>query len=296
MITGILLTFGTALIDAIGFVSLKRGLETVDYKVFIILSLLIGVALSGLLLWIVGPGMSGLSFSKIWPFLITGSFGGGLLARISMTMATHQIGASVSHAVLSVSPLITALIGVFFLGELVTLQLGLGGTIVIGGAALLSYLSYSNKPSYPNKERHRPLLGLGFAFYATVLVGIQPVLQKLGLELGVKPLQGVLIRFGTALVLYVAYLAITRPELNITDGDQTGYFFLAGIAWGLFPLLSLFALTYIPATVFSILIRVGPLFTAIFSYYFLKGIEEMNLKIGLGAFITVIGAVVVLTA
>lgn len=42
MLTGIFLALGAALLSSIGFITTKRGLEAVDYKVFILFSIFTG--------------------------------------------------------------------------------------------------------------------------------------------------------------------------------------------------------------------------------------------------------------
>lgn len=296
MYAGIFLTLGAALCGSAGYICIKRGLEAADYRVFISLSVLIGILLSGLLLWSVGPGLSGLTFFSVFPFIITGGLGGGLLARISETIAADEIGVSKTHALVSASPLITAVLGVTILDEIVSLRLSLGTLIVVSGASFLSYLSFQRDTDNPQIDQSRPLLGLSLAFYATLLLGIQPVLQRLGLKLGALPLQAMFIRFATATFFYGTYLVVKRPPLKVRNHHEAVYFLFAGIAWALAPLLILFALGFISATVFAPISRVGPLFTVIFTRLFLKGIEEVNWQVGLSALLIVLGVILVSTA
>lgn len=295
MILGVIFTLGAALCSASGFVALKRGLEDVDYKVFVLFSLLTGLILTTLVLWLVGPGLQDLPFRAAIPFMIIGSVGGGLMARISSVIATHEIGASKTHAIISASPLVTAVFGVFVLGEVITIQLGVGIVAVVVGASFLSYLAYQGKEEGPSAEERRPRLGLALTVYVVLLVGLQPVLQKMGLNMGATPLQGVFIRFLTGAVLYSGYLLFTRPELKIEGMNQVKPFLLGSLFWALNPVFMLYALQHIPSSVFAALFRTGPLFTLILTYAFLKGIERVNWKIGLGAALIISGAILVST-
>ncbi|MFP4589713.1 MAG: EamA family transporter [Candidatus Bipolaricaulota bacterium] len=297
MLIGILLSLGAALCGSVGYVAIKQGLQTADYKVFILLSTLIGVVISGPLLWIFGCGLAGLNLKAVLPFLITGGLGGGLLARISLTKATHQIGASRTHALTSVSPLVTAILGITLLDEVVNAQLAFGTAIVIVGACFLSYLVYrGNSTNTPREKTTSPLLGLGLASYGMIMFGLHPILRVIGVELGATPLQGAFIRFLTAFVGYLIYMLIARPGIKVELNLQVNPYVIAGIAWALAPILSIFAIQYVSPTVYASLTRVGPLFTVILTYFFLKGIEKTNWKIGVNAFLIVIGAVLVSTA
>lgn len=298
MLIGILLSLGAGLFSAIGYVAVKHGLESTDYKVFIVLSLFIGVAIAGTLLWTLGSGLSGLRLKSAFPFIITGGLGGGLLARVSITKATREIGAAKTHAFTSVSPLVTALFGVLFLGEKIGLQLGIGTGIVVTGAVFLSYIAYrdDNKKEPTNTKKINWLAGLGLAFYGMIMFGFHPVLRKLGVDFGATPLQGAFIRFLTGFSFYIAYLIISRAEVTVKFDSRIASYLLAGIAWGLSPLLAIYAIKYVPPTVFASLMRVGPLFTVFLTYVFLKDIERINWKIGLNAGIIVLGAILVSTS
>lgn len=92
MLTGIFLSVGGAFCHSLSFIFRKRGLETVDYKVFISLRILVGVIISVILLWSIDSGLSGLSFNAAWPFIITGVMG-NVFGLIATTMAIHEIGA-----------------------------------------------------------------------------------------------------------------------------------------------------------------------------------------------------------
>ena len=299
MLIGIFLTLGAALCGSVGYITLKQGLETADYKVFVIVSLFIGVVISGSLLWSAGNGFSSLTFKGTIPFLITGSLGGGLLARISITKATHEIGASRTHALTSVSPLVTALFGAFLLNEVINIQLGVGMGVVVIGASFLSYYVYKNDSSdvsTKDDNAGRPILGLIYTFYGMLLFGLHPILRKVGLDLGATPLQGTFVRFLTGLVLYSVYILFSGTRINLKIGRRINQYMIAGVAWALAPLLSTFAVQYISPTVFASLIRVGPLFTVVLTFLFLKNIEKTNWQTGVNALLIVLGAILVSTA
>lgn len=296
MLLGIVFTFGAALLSSVGYIFIRQGLETIGYKTFIISSILAGVFVSGSTLWIRGIGLSGLTLNAVWPFIITGGLGGGLLVRICIARATGEIGASKTHAIVSAAPLITGLVGITLLGEILTPQLTLGILIIVTGASLLSYLSHQKSSSDIQAKSDRPSAGLGLAFYAMIGMGVQPLLQKKGLESGATPLQGMFIYFAAAMICYTFYLALARPTLEFDLRIKTSPFLLASAAWAIAPLLKLYALELISATIFASLFRVAPLFTVIFTSIFLKEIEEINWKICLSTFFIVVGAILISTA
>lgn len=296
MLPGLLLAFGAAFFISSGFISIKRGLQSVDYQVFIASSIPLGLLLSTILLLASGQGLSGLTLKSILPFAVTGGLGGGLLARVCSTLATHEIGAPRTHAIESANPIVTSTIGVLFLGERISVQLGLGIVGVITGAGFLSYSLHKKQQDEMTTQITRPIFGLTLALYTALAYGIQPIMGKIGLNMGTTPLQGMFIRFATATFLYSLYLVIARPSLNFRVGGKITYYFLAGIFWTLGPLLSLYSLRFISATILAALLKVGPLFTVILAFTFLKGIEQVDWKMGSSAGLIVIGAVLVSTA
>lgn len=159
---------------------------------------------------------------------------------------------------------------------------------IVIGASVLSYRTYRNETETSDNLQTnlaRPLFGLSLALYAMVMIGIQPVLQKMGL------------RFGAALTLYILYLLLTRPRFQFEGiHSEMGYYLIASVAWAFSPLIQIWALKYIPAVVLASLFRTGPLFTVIFTHFFLKGIEEINWKIASIALVIVLGAILVSSA
>lgn len=296
MVIGIFLALGAALCSSVGYTAIKKGLETADYKIFILLGTFTGVLISSSLLWSVGGGLSGLSLKAIAPFLITGGLGGGLLTRVAGTRAVDEIGASRTHALNSASPIVTAIVGMILLNEVIDIQLATGMVVIVIGGGFLSYLIYQNNPNNSETEQKRQLLGLAFAFYSMIMYGFSPVLRKIGLEFGATPLQGYFIRFATGFAIYIAYLVGSRTPVKINRNQQLVYYLLASVTWAIAPIASIYTLQFIPPAVFASLMRVGPLFTVMMIYLFLKGIEETNWHIGLSATLIVIGAILVSTA
>jgi len=299
MFIGVFLALSGALTHSISFITRKRGLEVAGYRLFILFRVVIGLVFSLFLLWSLGPGLSGLNLKIALPFVLTGGLAGGFLALFTTTLAIHYIGASKSHAITSSSPLITALGEVVFLGAALTPSIILGTVLVVAGAALISLVVHSkedDKPDERKSRRYRPVLGLFMASYTVVSIGAQVALQKWGLNMGATPLQGLFIHVSTAALLFAFYFAIKKPKLEISKLGKlryTGNFLVAAVAMAVLPLLNLYALTFLSATVVSALMRVAPLFTVVLTYFFLQGIERVNWKVGLSTCLIVSGAILV---
>lgn len=295
---GIVLAMLAALFDAIGFIFIKRGLKEGDYRIFILISIAVGVILAAILLYVSGEGFSGLTIQGIFPFLITGGFGGGLLARITATLATDRIGAAKAHSLISANPLVTALFGIVILGEVLSFKIGTGMVAIVVGAGFLSYLTQNNLSQPLSVCSFKALSGLGFAGYSTLMAGLRPVLARVGLDLGATPLQGMFIRFLTALALYSGYLLFSQGSPNFISiwRNLSGNFILASVAWSLVPLLVLYALNYISPIMLASLLELAPLFTFILGYVLLASYERINWKIAISGVAIVGGAITVVNS
>lgn len=287
MLIGISFALLSTLLYSGSYILRKRGLEEVDYKVLIVIRLLVGFLFTAILLWSVGSGLSGLNIYMMLPFITTGVIG-NVFTLIANTMAIHEIGASRTHALISASPLVTAVLGAAFLGENLTIYLLLGLVMIILGGGTLAYRIHRNPSSQKAK---RPVFGFSLALYGTIAIGTFTVLQKYGLDLGVTPLQGLFIRFVTATILYGIYLMITRPELNIKSSYRSPNYLWASILMTGGALLTLLALAKLPATLVAGLKRTAPLFTVALSAVMLRGIEEVNWQTFAIAAIIVAGAI-----
>lgn len=291
MILGISFALLATVSHSGSFIFRKRGLEGVDYKVFIVLRTSVGLLFTAALLWSVGSGLAGLNIYMMLPFIITGVIG-DVFSLISTTMAIHEIGASRTHALISASPLVTAVLGATFLGEELTIYLLLGLFLIILGGGALSYRIHTDQSPQQTK---RPAFGFGLALYSTIAVGIFTALQKYGLNLGVNPLQGLFIRFLTASILYGIYLIIAGPELDIKSSFRPPNYIWATIFFTGSSLLTLLALTKLPATLVAGLKKTAPLFTVALSVFLLRGIEKVDWKTFATAAAVVAGAILVVT-
>lgn len=299
MFIGVFLALAGAFTHSVSFITRKRGLEVVDYKLFILARVVIGFLFSALLLWTLGSGLSGLTIKGAVPFVLTGGLAGGFIALFTTTLAIHYIGASKAHSITSSSPLVTAAGEIIFLGATLTVQIILGTFFVVIGAALISFLIHRKERVEATEDEdrsNRPLLGLAMALYTVMAIGSQMAMHKWGLENGTTTLQGLFLHVLTAAVLFGIYFLVKNPDLELkklVHFKYSGNFIVAAIAMAVLPLFSLYALTFLPATVVSALMRVAPLFTVALTHFFLKGIESVNWKIGLSTCLIVTGAVLV---
>jgi drug/metabolite transporter (DMT)-like permease len=112
---------------------------------------------------------SELAWRDTWPFFATGLFAPGI-SQILFTRAVGVIGPSRTAILVGISPVLSAVIAVAWLGEPVHLALVLGTLLVVGGGTLLV------------SDRRGPLtllsLGIGLGVSAAVLFAVRDNLVR----------------------------------------------------------------------------------------------------------------------
>jgi len=293
MYLGIFLTLsGTVLLSG-SFAARRLGLVTSNYSTFILYSVLVGCVISGLTIAGMGDGLPPLKVGTILPFVVTGALGGGFLGRLASTIAVREIGAARTHAIISASPLVTAVLSFTVLGERFSFSLGLGLILIVLGASSLSFFTYKKQLAITRGREKGPWFGLLFAFYVMSIGGIVPILRLIGLNQGATPLHGIFIRFTTGLVVYLCYVYFSKLKLDFHSRPARIYFIFAAVVGAIGPIMGMYALLFVSPVYYAALSRVGPLFTTLFAWLFLKDFEKITSRMVLGAAFIVAGAVLV---
>jgi drug/metabolite transporter (DMT)-like permease len=142
--------------------------------------------------------------ARAWPFLLAGLLAPGC-SQVLFTIAIREAGPSRASVTLGTAPLISVAIALVFLGEPVIAGVVAGAVLVVGGGAVL--LGERGRPD------HFRLVGLGFAFAATVLFATRDsLIRRLGTHAAHVP-PG-LAAFATVLsgALAVGVLLVARGE------------------------------------------------------------------------------------
>jgi drug/metabolite transporter (DMT)-like permease len=227
-----------------------------------------------------------LSFSMIVAIII----GDGLYF-----MSQQRIGVARAYPIAMCFPLIVYALSIIFLGEPIIISRIVGAFLVVGGVGLIGR-SY-NHESYVSSEHnsHSFRIGVFLAFATAIAWAIGEVVFQYGLT-SIDPLDGNLVRMlAGSIALLPAYILLrkknrikpTRRVIIITL--ITGIF---GMGFSL--LFGTFSVKYIGATVNSILLAAGPLFTTPISIVYLK--EEVPLSLAAGTLFTILGVILVILA
>jgi uncharacterized membrane protein len=224
-------------------------------------------------------GLGEVSWRGVLLFAAAGIIG-TVAGRLTRFLAIEKVGASVSAAVINLTPLIATILAIALLGERVTLPIVAGTVVIVVGTVLLSTSG----------------LHLGFAPWMIVFplasatcFGIVQVIRKVALG-GIGPIPGTAVNLTAALIAFSA-LMIALGHRGILDcrGRTLVYLIAAGIAENLGVFLTIVALGHGAVSVVTPLTAAAPLFVLFFTPFFLKGVEVLTTRVVVGTVLIVAG-------
>lgn len=223
-------------------------------------------------------------------FVVTGVFATAI-ARVLSFNGVQRLGASVNSAGMNTRPVWASLFAVTFLGERITLQMGLGIVVVVLGLILIALSEGGDLTGWKTS-------GLLFPLTAAVIFGGGNVARRFGLvNTDVSPLFAVAINETAGLVglLVILGLWYRRDPRDVLDAPRASYVFFAGS--GLLnatALLALFeALGRGPVVVVDPLSSPTSIFAIAFTFLFLRKIERVTRWLWLGALLVVAGVILI---
>jgi uncharacterized membrane protein len=276
------LALAAAVLSAAATILIRQGLRGSDPYTGFWINCMVGVAGLWVCVLVTG-GLGQVSARSIVLFAVAGLIGtvGGRLTRF---LAIDKVGASVSAAVINLTPLIATLLAIALLGERVTLPIVLGTIVIVLGTVLLSvsglHLGF------------RPWM-IVFPLTAATCFGIVQVIRKIALgEIG--PIAGTAINLTTALIAFSA-LMIGRGHRGIyaCRGWTLVYLIAAGVAENLGVFLTIVALSYGAVSVVTPLTAAAPIFVLLFTPFFLKGVEILTTRVVVGTVLIVAGVTLI---
>jgi uncharacterized membrane protein len=213
---------------------------------------------------------------------LIGTVGGRLLRFISI----ETVGASISAALINLSPLVASALAIAVLGERVTVPILVGTLVIVGGTTLLSA---------GGRATGVRAAALVLPLMSAVCFGVVAVLRKIGLS-GMAPIPGFAVNVTAALVAYTAFLIASRQSALMRCGGRSlAYFVMAGVAENAGVFLLLLALSIGTVSVVAPLASVSPIFVLVLSFFFLRGIEMLNVRIIAGTMLIVAGVYLITT-
>ena len=221
--------------------------------------------------------------------------------------AAAAIGATRAGAVQALVVPYAILIAFVFLGETISVIMGFGILLIMIGPAIMVQRSTkaSAKADQPPNEglvtgqapafQLRQVEGYLSALATIGAYGTSPILIRAGVgdTNGVAIFGGLIAYSAAALVLVVTLVHPARRGLIAAMHPSTvRLFFGAGTFVFLAQMFRFMALAVAPVAVVTPLMRTGAVFTLIFSWMINRDLEVINLRVVVGIFLSVAGALI----
>lgn len=226
------------------------------------------------------------------PWVMFVFFLGGIigtsLGRVTAFSGVERVGASLASTVISTRPFFSGLLALLFLDEVVTVSMGTGIILVVGGLMVLSSSRGGDLSGWELRDLLVPLT-------AAVAFGGGNVLRRYGLIISnVSALEAVAMNEVGAIVLLVPYVFFVRSKQVFGASRRSWALFVVHGLITSVALLSMFeALRLGPVVIVDPFASLAPLFTVFFSFFFLKDLEKVTPRIVWGTIIIFAGVVLI---
>jgi drug/metabolite transporter (DMT)-like permease len=278
--------FQAAICFSVAHIFVRRGLVGSNALTGSVISLGTSAIIFWLLAIIFVP-LSSLGLPAIGYFMAAGFFApaiGQTLGYIGM----ERIGVARSSPVVNTSPIFSSILAVLFLGEVWVAQNILGTCLVILGVIVLSI--------------HRPAQGewhkkdIIFPILAAMAFGISTTLRKTGLMTVQNPLLAAAVTVGTAFFVLLGMVRFKGGYGALKFNRRSGAWLFGAALINTGAILSFFSALNVGKIVrVEPLVACNPLLTLIWAAFFLRQIETLSTRVVIGALVTVIGTVLVVT-
>jgi DME family drug/metabolite transporter len=272
------LALASAVCTAAATIFIRQGLRGSDPYAGTWINVVVGtVGLWLAVLLVEDPGRP--SPQAIAFFVLAGLIG-TVSGRLLRFVSIEKVGASISAALINLSPLVSAILAIALLGEPITGPTAVGTLVIVAGAVLLS--AGGRQIGYRPWHLTLPVL-------SAVCFGVVAILRKLGLG-GAGAVMGSAINVTAALIAFAALLlASGRRDAMTCRGRSLAYFVAAGVAENAGVFMNVVALGTGMVSVVAPLNATSPVFTLLLSFFFLRGVEALTRRIVAGTLLIVAG-------
>ncbi len=274
---------------ASGFSVVIVGRHSTESNAFNMSLLISAVGLA--ILWplaFVFTDFTAVNFVGIALFAIGGLLTPGLV-RLFYYNGLKKLGTSINSSIFSIYPVYTAFFASLFLSEIIAPQNWIGLFSIALGVVFVELTFKTVNHGHTPLTKH-----LIFPILGGATLGASAILRKAALDLFGAPVFGVAVAYTASFILYAAMLASStsrRGELSLKRDLRL--FWLAGVGQALSWIFSFYALSLENVSVITPLLSIEPLFVVLLAYLYLRGKENVSLKLVLGVILTVIGVILV---
>jgi drug/metabolite transporter (DMT)-like permease len=252
-------------------------------------ALWIGLGVAVLLYLLLLPIAGGLHWDQVTPPALLGFVAGGLLGsgigRNWMFIAIDKLGAAPATAIKNSAPVISTILAVLLLGETVD---------AIEIAAIISIVIGITFVTWRKGQGIKQLAGIGVlaAVGSAIAYGIRPLFLEFGLDRADIPLTSAFVG-AVAALLYASVLArgsLRRLRLDLHE-TSLWFFLLSGVLQAIGFLCLNLGLSAQDVTVVYPVTSSAPIFTLGFTALFLRGHEQVTLRLAVGVVLVVLGVI-----
>jgi drug/metabolite transporter, DME family len=218
-------------------------------------------------------------------FLVSGCLQ-PLFARALYYQALIRLGVSRAGPLRGAEPLFATAIAVAVLQEQPAISVYVGTLLIVGSIWAIS--------SGQSGKSNWQLLDIFLPLGAALVSAVSQSLRKQGLNILPDPFVAAATVTSVTLTLFTIFLFATKRTGQLRMG-RAGFlfFFIAALVALLAQILNFIALSQADVSVIIPLLNTTPLFTVLFSFLFLRGIETITPRIILGATLMVAGVITI---
>ncbi|WP_049986338.1 DMT family transporter [Halobellus rufus] len=290
------LAVGAAVSSATSNLSVRKGTDDGRTEDAILVVALVNVAV---LLPVVAVRYYpdyGLTWLSLGSFAVAGVLG-TLIGRALNFVSIDKIGASRTAPIIASWALISTVLGVIFLGETFSAVHGVGILLVVGGVAVIAWMTSNDNPE--DLPRRELLLGILIPFGAAVAVGWEPIFANVGFDEGTPPMVGLAVKSVAATLGFALYLwwDDALPDRSVFRGTSARWFVFAGLTNTLFLLGYYVALSIAPVNIVSPIVVTNTLFVVVLAALFMPDrLERVSWRLIAAAGVVVTGVVLITTS
>ena len=280
-------SFQAALCFSIAHIFIRRGLVGSNAMTGSFISL----SMSAAILWLLFPFFAPLS--ALWTpvslvFVMAGIFAPGIGRTLSY-VGIEKIGVARSVPIANSSPIFASVFAVVFLAEAWVPQNILGTMLVISGVIILSVA----KPAQGEWRK----LDVIYPLVGAMAFGASAILRKAGLGYVDIPVMAAAVTAGSAALFSLALLQFRggKEAFKLTR-RSAAWLFTAGLVNTAAMLSVFYALSHGKVVIVEPLVSSNPVLTLLLTAIFLRDLEAINMRVIIGALLTVTGTVLVVTA
>ncbi len=213
-----------------------------------------------------------------------------ILGRMLGYIGLRLIGANRTVPISASTVLIAVLLGVFFLGEPMTITLALAILLIMGGIILIgtSGSTGTDKSSMPAGSLVKGVL---VTLAAALCWGVTPILIKIGLREIDSPLLGAFVSYAAASIIIGVSLLhpVNNRKLRRLSRASLVPFLISALATTVAQILRFSAINYSPVSLVVPVLWANSLFIFPLSFLMNRKIEAFNLRMIMGAITIVAG-------